>query len=105
MSYRRRTRKPARTRLPNEDCGNIPDLPGIPRVVSERHAELIAGALYRDMDGTVVHLLAVDRDLCSWVPLSSQVAPVQVTHAENFRLRFRRWYELEPLPPKGRTSA
>jgi len=50
---------------------------------------LAPGRLYRDLDGSIVHLVQVDRDLCSWVALSDAEKNRQVTHCENFRRRFR----------------
>ena len=50
---------------------------------------LVPGRLYRDLDGSLVHLVSVKRDLCSWVALSDAERNRQVTHSENFRRRFR----------------
>ena len=50
---------------------------------------MVAGEVYRDLDGSLVRLLEVKRDLCSWVPINGAPAGVQVTHADNFRRRFR----------------
>lgn len=53
--------------------------------------QLVApGKVYRDLDGSLVHLLDVRRSLCSWVPVSGTAATIQVTHVENFRRRFRK---------------
>ena len=52
---------------------------------------LAPGRLYRDLDGSLVHLVYVDRDLCSWVALNDSEKKRQVTHRENFRRRFRRF--------------
>lgn len=50
---------------------------------------LTPGRLYRDLDGSLVHLVSVDRDLCSWVAITDTERNRQVTHRENFRRRFR----------------
>jgi hypothetical protein len=50
---------------------------------------LTPGRLFRDLDGSLVHLVSVDRDLCSWVAVSDADKNRQVTHRENFRRRFR----------------
>jgi hypothetical protein len=50
---------------------------------------LIPGRLYRDLDGSIIHLVAVDREVCSWVAASDAEENRQVTHCENFRRRFR----------------
>ena len=50
---------------------------------------LIPGRLFRDLDGSLVHLVSVDRDLCSWVAISDSEKIRQVTHRDNFRRRFR----------------
>ncbi len=47
------------------------------------------GRLYRDLDGSLVHLVSVDHDLCSWVAISDSGKKRHVTHRENFRRRFR----------------
>jgi hypothetical protein len=70
-----------------------------------RESDLIPGALYRDVDGTIVHLLSVRHGLCTWATLSGRIVPVQVTHAENFRARFRRWRDPEPVCPEAREAA
>jgi hypothetical protein len=50
---------------------------------------LVPGKLFRDLDGSLVHLVSVERELCRWVPLSDAETNCQVTHRENFRRRFR----------------
>ena len=50
---------------------------------------LVPGRLFRDLDGSLVHLLSIERDLCSWIPINTAEADRQVTHRENFRRRFR----------------
>ena len=47
------------------------------------------GRLYRDFDGSLVHLVAVERELCSWIAVTDAEKNRQVTHRENFRRRFR----------------
>lgn len=49
---------------------------------------LIPGDVYRDLDGELVQLLGVDRDLCCWTPLSQPLAGREITHRDNFVLRF-----------------
>ena len=41
---------------------------------------LTPGRLYRDLDGSLVHLESVERDLCSWVALRDTEKNRQVTH-------------------------
>jgi hypothetical protein len=50
---------------------------------------LVPGRLFRDLDGSLVHLVSVEHDLCSWVPISAAETNQQVTHRDNFRRRFR----------------
>lgn len=50
---------------------------------------VVAGNVYRDLDGSLVHLLNVERDLCQWTAIAEGPTMVQVTHIENFRRRFR----------------
>jgi hypothetical protein len=50
---------------------------------------LIPGRVYRDVDGSLVHLVAVERDLCTWVAITDAEKNRQVTHRDNFRQRFR----------------
>jgi hypothetical protein len=56
---------------------------------------LIPGRLFRDLDGSLVHLVSVERDLCSWVAVSDAEKNRQVTHRDNFRRRFRTFEEGE----------
>ncbi len=56
---------------------------------------LTPGRLYRDLDGSLVHLVSVERELCSWVAVSDAEKNRQVTHRENFRRRFRSFDEEE----------
>lgn len=50
---------------------------------------VVAGNVYRDLDGSLVHLLDVEHDLCHWVLIAQGPTGVQVTHIDNFRRRFR----------------
>lgn len=59
---------------------------------------IVPGRVYRDLDGTLVHLVAVERDLCSWVAATDGQKTRQVTHSENFRRRFRAFDEQEIDP-------
>ncbi len=61
---------------------------------------LVPGRLFRDLDGSLVHLVSVERDLCGWVALSDAEKNRQVTHRENFRRRFRS-FESDGLEAKG----
>lgn len=60
---------------------------------------LVPGRVYRDLDGTLVHLISVQRDLCSWVPLTDEEKNRQVTHSDNFRRRFRAFEETDTYGP------
>jgi hypothetical protein len=46
------------------------------------------GGVYRDLDGQLVQLVNVTRKLCTWVPVSDNETPQQVTHRDNFLRRF-----------------
>jgi hypothetical protein len=50
---------------------------------------LVPGEIYRDLDGSLVRLLDVERDLCHWVSISTSLEPIRITHRDNFRRRFR----------------
>ena len=50
---------------------------------------LVPGDLYGDLDGELVQLVSVDRDLCCWTPLSHPLGPREITHRDNFVLRFQ----------------
>ena len=54
-----------------------------------KSAYLAPGTLYRDLDGSLVKLIAAFNDLCEWVPLTQRDEPPQVTHRDNFVRRFR----------------
>ena len=49
---------------------------------------LVPGQIFRDVDGELVQLISVDRELCCWIPLTEAWAARQVTHRENFAQRF-----------------
>jgi hypothetical protein len=49
---------------------------------------LVPGEVYRDLDGELVQLVGVDRELCCWIPLSQPWAAREITHCDNFVLRF-----------------
>jgi hypothetical protein len=49
---------------------------------------LVAGRMYRDLDGSLVELISVERGLCSWVATTDAEKNRQITHQENFRRRF-----------------
>lgn len=49
---------------------------------------LIPGEIYRDLDGTLVQLINVDNDLCCWIPLTQPWAAREITHRDNFAVRF-----------------
>lgn len=46
------------------------------------------GSIYRDLDGKLVLVVKVRRDLCTWVPISETEKTSQVTHHDNFIRRF-----------------
>lgn len=46
------------------------------------------GRIYRDLDGELVRLLEVRKNLCTWVPVSEGEKTRQVTHRDNFLRRF-----------------
>jgi hypothetical protein len=47
------------------------------------------GGLYRDLDGQLVQLVSVTRNLCTWTPVVSEKATRQVTHRDYFLRRFK----------------
>ena len=61
---------------------------------------LVPGRLFRDLDGSLVHLVSVERDLCSWVSISIAEADRQITHRDNFRRRFRS-FDTPDFEPKA----
>ena len=65
----------------------------MPQRVKDR--QLIPGRLFRDLDGSLVHLIKVDRNLCSCIALTDADENRQVTHADNFRRRFRSFDDTE----------
>ena len=46
------------------------------------------GAVYRDLDGQLVRLVKVTKNLCAWVPIAQGEAELRVTHRDNFVRRF-----------------
>jgi len=54
----------------------------LPQLVPER------GAVYRDLDGQLVRLVKVTKNLCTWVPIAQGNAARQVTHRDYFLRRF-----------------
>jgi hypothetical protein len=46
------------------------------------------GVLYRDLDGQLVRLVKMTKNLCAWVPVAQGKAARQVTHRDNFVRRF-----------------
>ena len=61
---------------------------------------LVPGRLFRDLDGSLVHLLSIERDLCSWIAINTAEADQQVTHRENFLRRFRS-FDIPNFETKG----
>jgi hypothetical protein len=55
----------------------------LPRRVPER------GGIYRDLDGQLVRLVNVQRNLCIWIPVIPGKAERQVTDRDYFLLRFK----------------
>ena len=65
---------------------------GVPKHLRQPAPE--SGRIYRDFDGQLVQLVAVKKNLCTWVPVSREQAWGQVTHRDNFVRRFKplkRW--------------
>ncbi|MGB9106907.1 MAG: hypothetical protein WCC59_19280 [Terriglobales bacterium] len=54
----------------------------LPQLVPER------GAVYRDLDGQLVRLVKLTKNLCTWVPVAQGEAARQVTHRDYFLRRF-----------------
>jgi hypothetical protein len=46
------------------------------------------GAVYRDLDGQLVRVVRLTRNLCTWVPISQGEASRQITHRDYFVRRF-----------------
>lgn len=61
--------------------------------------ELEIGGIYRDIDGSLVHLLAVQREICCWTPMGCTSDASQMTHRDNFIRRFVAAY---PAPVRRR---
>jgi hypothetical protein len=55
-----------------------------------QRAELQIGKLFRDLDGSVVHLKSINNDICIWTAENhaSDGACGGATHMDNFRMRF-----------------
>lgn len=58
-------------------CRNISPTPGPER-----------GLVYRDLDGQLVRLVKVTKNLCTWVPVAQGEAELRVTHRDYFVRRF-----------------
>ncbi len=61
-------------------------------------AELQIGKLFRDLDGSLVHLKGIRNEICIWtadIP-TSDGAMGGATHMENFRRRFMPVPEAQP---------
>ena len=46
------------------------------------------GLVYRDLDGQLVRLVKLTKNLCTWVPIAQGEAARQATHRDNFVRRF-----------------
>ncbi len=46
------------------------------------------GVVYRDLDGQLVRLVKLTKNLCTWVPIAQREAARQVTHRDYFVRRF-----------------
>jgi hypothetical protein len=46
------------------------------------------GVVYRDLDGQLVRLVKLTKNLCTWVPVAQGEAARQVTHRDYFVRRF-----------------
>ena len=46
------------------------------------------GEVYRDIDGQLVRLVKLTKNLCTWVPIAQGKAARQATHRDNFVRRF-----------------
>jgi hypothetical protein len=46
------------------------------------------GLVYRDLDGQLVRLVKLTKNLCTWVPVSQGEAARQITHRDYFVRRF-----------------
>lgn len=67
---------------------------------SNTGTEVVAGSVYRDLDGSLVQLLNIERDLCHWVAMMQGPSVVQITHIDNFRRRFRAFETSSSRPVK-----
>ena len=54
----------------------------LPQLVPER------GAVYRDLDGQLVRLVKLTKNLCTWVPIAQGEAARQITRRDYFLRRF-----------------
>ncbi len=55
-----------------------------------QRAELQVGKLFRDLDGSIVHLKSIRNDICIWTAEghASDGSVAGATHVDNFRARF-----------------
>ncbi len=55
-----------------------------------QRAELQVGKLFRDLDGSIVHLKSIRNDICIWTAEghASDGSVGGATHVDNFRARF-----------------
>ena len=55
-----------------------------------QRAELQVGKLFRDLDGSIVHLKSIRNEICIWTAdaPTSDGAMGGATHVDNFRARF-----------------
>jgi hypothetical protein len=60
---------------------------GLMRKSPQRHG-VEQGSIYRDLDGQLVCLVKVRRELCTWIPVSGADNASQITHRDNFVRRF-----------------
>jgi hypothetical protein len=51
-------------------------------------SRLKRGGFYRDLDGRLVRLVRIERELCTWITVSEPES-TQTSHRENFLRRFR----------------
>lgn len=62
--------------------------------------ELVIGDAYRDVDGSLVHLLAIHDDICCWASLACASDEKQMSHRANF---VRRFVAVRPVANRERT--
>lgn len=58
------------------------------------------GGVYRDVDGSLVRLVAVENNICCWVPQSCASDSHQMSHRDNFVRRFVQVRLLSKRRPK-----